>query len=160
MDSFSRKGASMISEKLEQDMKAAMKAGEKEKLACIRMMRAELKNARIAQGKDLSDADEQKILASYAKKRKESRETYEQAGRKDLADKEQSEYKIVMSYLPEQLGDDDLQAIVEAKIEETGAQGPADMGKVMKAVMAEVGGRAQGSAISAMVKKVLTGGGS
>ena len=147
----------MISDRLESDMKTAMKAGEKVKLNVIRMLRAELKNARIDRGEDLSESEEQKVLASYAKKRKEAMETYEQAGRQDLADKEQAEYDMVMAYLPEQMSESDLEKVVRAKVEETGAQSPRDMGKVMKAVMAEVGSSADGGAVSAMVKKVLAG---
>jgi uncharacterized protein YqeY len=157
-DSIEGKGEAMISDRLETDMKTAMKAGEKLKLSVIRMLRADLKNASISQGKDLSEAEEQKVLASYAKKRKESIDIYEKAGRQEMADKERAEYELVLAYLPQQISDDELAKIVKAKIEETAAKGPADMGKVMKAVMAQVGSSADGSAVSAMVKKTLLDG--
>lgn len=147
----------MISKTLENDMKIALKAGDKARLSVIRMLRAELKNAQIAHGAELSDEDEQKVVASYAKKRKEAREEYSKAGRQDLADKEQYEYELTKSYLPAQMDETELAAIVRAKIADTGAQGPADFGRVMKAVMAEVGSRAEGAAVSALVKKILTG---
>ena len=147
----------MISKTLENDMKAALKSGEKAKLSLIRMLRSELKNAEIAQGKALSEEDEQKVLASYAKKRKESREEYEKAGRKDLAEKEQHEYEMTMSYLPAQLEEAELAAIIKAKVAETGAKGPGDFGRVMKAVMAEVGSRADGATVSALLKRTLSG---
>ena len=104
-----------ISEKLTEDMKTAMKSGEKDKLTVIRMLRAELKNAQIAAGEELSDEQEQKTLQSYAKKRKDSREQALEAGRQEIADKEQAEYDIVMSYLPEQLDEAALTALIEAK---------------------------------------------
>jgi uncharacterized protein YqeY len=147
----------MISDKLNADMTAALKAGDKGKLSVIRMLRAELKNAQIAAGEALTEEQEQKVLASYAKKRKEAKEQALEVGRNDLADKEQFEYDTTMSYLPEQIDDTDLESIIKAKIEETGASGPRDMGKVMKAVMEAVGNRAEGSKVSALVKKALSG---
>ncbi len=147
----------MISEKLTTDMKGAMKSGDKPRLSVIRMLRAELKNAQIAALEELSEEEEQKIVASYAKKCKEAKEQAEQLGREDLAEKEAFEYSVAMSYMPAQLDEAQLLSIVKEKIEETGAQGPKDMGKVMKAVMAAVGGQADGSTVSGLVKKTLIG---
>ena len=147
----------MISNRLNDDMKTALKAGDKVKLGVIRMLRAELQNARIAEGDDLSEEQEQKVLASYAKKRKEAQEEYAKAGRDDLAKKEHDEFELTMSYLPAQLDEAELSAIVKAKIEETGASGPADFGRVMKAAMGEVGSRSDGATVSAVVKKILAG---
>jgi len=147
----------MISEKLTADMKAAMKSGDKPRLSVIRMLRAELKNAQIAAGEELSEEQEQKVVAAYAKKRKEAREQAEQMGREDLAEKEEFEYAITMSYLPAQLDEAELLSIIREKIEETGAQGPKDMGKVMKVVMAAAGNQADGSTVSGLVKKMLIG---
>ena len=147
----------MILEKLTTDMTAALKAGDKPRLSVIRMLRAELKNAQIAEGDTLSEAQEQKVLASYAKKRKEAKEQALELGRDDLAEKEEFEYNVTMSYLPEQLDDAELESIIKTKIEETGATGPREMGKVMKAVMEVVGNQAEGSKVSALVKKLLTG---
>jgi uncharacterized protein YqeY len=147
----------MISDKLQNDMKDAMKAGDKARLSVIRMLRSELKNAQIAKNDELTEEDEQKVLASYAKKRNEARQEYKKAGREDLADKEKYEYDVTKSYLPAQLSEEEVASIVKAKIAETGAAGPADFGKVMKAVMAEVGSRAEGATVSAAVKKQLSG---
>ena len=147
----------MISEKLIADMKDAMKSGDKPRLGVIRMLRAEFKNAQIAAGEELSEEQEQKIVASYAKKRKEAKEQAEQLGREDLAEKEKFEHSVAMSYMPAQLDEALLLSIVKEKIEETGAEGPKDMGKVMKAVMAAVGGQADGSTVSSLVKKTLIG---
>ncbi len=145
----------MISKKLVEDMKLAMKAGDRAKLGVIRMLRAELKNAEIAVGDGLSEDQEQKVLISYAKKRKEAAQQYADAGRQDLADKENSEREITMSYLPAQLDDAELESLIREKIEETGAVDGKDFGAVMKAVMQAVGGRAEGSTVSGLVKKVL-----
>lgn len=147
----------MISDKLASDMKTAMKSGDKVKLSVIRMLRSELKNAQIAAGDALTEEQEQKVIASYAKKRKEAKDQCIQMGRNDLAEKEEVEYTITMSYLPEQLDEVELVSLIEQKIEETGAQGPKDFGAVMKAVMQAAGNRAEGSVVSALVKKTLSG---
>ncbi|UCH82921.1 MAG: GatB/YqeY domain-containing protein [Candidatus Latescibacterota bacterium] len=147
----------MISEKLFEDMKAAMKSGDKPRLAAIRMLMAELKNARIAAGHELDEVEEQKVASAYAKKRKETVETYREAGRSDLAEKEQFEYDLVMAYLPPRMGEEELRSLIVAAINETGAEGMKDFGRVMKSVMASVGSQADGSEVSAMVKKLMTG---
>jgi uncharacterized protein YqeY len=117
---------------------------------------SELKNAQIAAGHELSEQEEQKVVSSYAKKRKETVDTYKEAGRSDLADKEAAEYELTVSYLPPQLGEDELIDLINAKIGETGAEGMKDFGRVMKAVMAEVGGKADGSYVSALVKNLMS----
>jgi uncharacterized protein YqeY len=144
----------MIIDRLKEDMKTAMKAGEKTRLGTIRMLMSELKNARIARGEDLTEAEEQKVLASYAKKRKESIEKYGEGGRQDLVDKEQEEYDITMSYLPEPMGEDELKKIIQKHIDATGG-GMQAFGQVMKAVMAEVSSQADGKVVSALVKQML-----
>jgi uncharacterized protein YqeY len=143
----------MIIEKLTEDMKAAMKSGDKLRLATIRMLMSELKNTKIAKGDDLTDADEQKVIASYAKKRKESIDTYRVGGRQDLADKEQAEFEITMSYLPEQMSDAELKAIVKKHID--AADGEPALGQIIKLVMAEVGSQADGRTISSMVREMI-----
>lgn len=144
----------MILSKLTEDMKTAMKAGDKAKLGTIRMLMSELKNARIDKGDDLSEAEEQKVLASYAKKRKEAMDGARDAGRNDLVAKEAAEYETTMTYLPAQLTPDELKTIVKKHIEATGG-GRQAFGQVMKAVMDEVGGQADGKAVSAVVKELL-----
>ena len=144
----------MIYEKLQDDMKKAMKEGARDRLGTIRMLMNELKNEKINTGEDLSESAEQKILVSYAKKRKEMIETYSENGRQDLADKETAEYETTMSYLPEQMGEDELKAAVKKHIALAGG-GKQAFGLVMKAVMAEVGSKADGRAVSAMVKQLL-----
>ena len=146
----------MISKKLAEDMKIAMKSGDRERLGVIRMLLSELKNAEIAARHELSQEEEERVVASYAKKRQESMDTYKQAGRADLFEKEQREHATTVSYLPPRLGDEELSKIIVEKIAETGAREMKDFGKLMKAVMAEVGSRADGSAVSAAVKKIMS----
>ena len=147
----------MISEKLTEDMKAAMKAGDKTRLSVVRMLLSELQNARIAAGDSLSEADEEKVVAGYAKKRKETMDKYIELDRKDAADKEELEYNITLSYLPPKLDEAELTRIIKAAVLETGAEGPKDFGRVMKSAMEQVGSRSDGAAVSALVKKVLGG---
>lgn len=145
----------MIIDKLNEDMKTALKSGEKDRLATIRMLISEIKNARIERGGDMTDEDEAKVIASYAKKRKEAIETARNNGREDLAEKEQAEYEVAMSYLPEQLDEAALRAIVERHISEAGGSGGQAFGQVMKGVMAEVAGKADGKVVSALVKEMM-----
>ena len=145
----------MIWERLDQDMKTALKGGDKVRLSVVRMLISELKNERIAQGADLDDSAQRKVLASYAKRRKEAIEAARAGGREDVATKEQVEYDIVMSYLPKQLSDDELRAIVKKNVDGSGASGPSAFGAVMKSVMAEVGGQADGKLVSALVRELL-----
>jgi uncharacterized protein YqeY len=144
----------MIIDRLTEDMKAAMKSGDKPRLGTIRMLISELKNARIEKGDDLSDVEEQKVLASYAKKRKEAAANARDGGRDDLVAKEETEYETTMSYLPAQLGEDELKEIIRKHIDAVGG-GPQAFGQVMKAVMAEVGGQADGKVVSALVKELI-----
>ncbi len=146
----------MLFEKLQSDMKAAMKAGEKQKLSVIRMLMSEIKNARIDKGEDLDEAAEVKIVTTYAKKRKEAMENAEKLGRDDLVAKEQAELDVTMSYLPAQLSDDDLKGIVQKHIAEVGGDDPKKaFGMIMKAVMADVGAQADGKRVSGIIKELL-----
>jgi hypothetical protein len=145
----------MIRDKLNEDMKAALKSGDKLKLSVVRMLLAELKNERIAQGRDLDESAERRVLSSYAKKRKEAMDAARSGGREEIAQREQAELDVTMSYLPRQLGDDELRAIVKKHIETAGATGAQAFGVVMKSVMAEVGGQADGKLVSALVREQL-----
>jgi uncharacterized protein YqeY len=145
----------MISKRLTEDMKTALKAGDKFRLSVIRMLRSELKNAEIEAGKTLEDAEEEKVLTSYARKRKEAMEQYFEGGREDLAEKERKEHDITVSYLPPRLDTEQLTAMVRKTVGDEGAGGMKDFGRIMKAVMQAVGGRADGSTVSDVVKKVL-----
>lgn len=149
--------ASAIEEKLKKDIVSAMKARDKQLLAVLRMLQSELKNASIEQKRELHEEEVIRILQSYAKKREDGAVEMRKAGREELARKEETELEIVKSYLPEQMGDEELDGVVEKVVGEKGASGPRDMGPVIKAVLAEVGGRADGSRVSAAVKRKLVG---
>lgn len=145
----------MIKEKLNEDMKVAMKAGDKLRLSVIRMLMSELKNERIAKGADLDETAERKVLTSYAKKRKEAMDAARAGGREEIAQREQAELDITVSYLPKQLSDDELRTVVKKHVEASEASGPQAFGTVMKSVMAEVGGQADGKLISSLVRELL-----
>ena len=143
-------------EKLQNEMKTALKSGDKERLSVIRMLISEIKKAQIDAKKELTDDEIINILQKYAKQRKESIKQYKEAGREDLAQKEELELKIVSEFLPEALSEEEIEKIVEETIKETGASSMKDMGKVMKAAMEKVKGRADGSVVSKIVKEKLS----
>lgn len=149
----------MISDKLREDMKTALKAGDKERLSVIRMLLSEIKTARTRIGTEgeWTERDEERVVSGYAKKRKESLEKATELGRQDLADKEKFEYDVTVSYLPEAMDDAELLALVQSKIKETGATSNKDFGRVMKAVMEVVGSRAEGAVVSAVIREKLSG---
>jgi uncharacterized protein YqeY len=148
--------AAELFNKLQEEMKAAMKSGDKDKLSTIRMLISEIKKVQIDSKKELTDEEIISILQKYIKQRKEAYTQYEQAGRKDLAEKELKEIEIVQQFLPPPLSEEELIKIVEDTILEVGASSLKDMGKVVKAVMDKVKGRAEGSLISKIVKEKLS----
>jgi len=148
--------AAELFNKLQEEMKAAMKSGDKDKLSTIRMLISEIKKVQIDSKKELTDEEIISILQKYIKQRKEAYTQYEQAGRKDLAEKELKEIEIVQQFLPPPLSEEELIKIVEDTIKEVGASSIKDMGKVVKAVMDKVKGRAEGSLISKIVKEKLS----
>jgi len=144
-----------LQERLTEDMKAAMKAGEKETLGVIRRAIAAMKNARIDKKADLDEQDEIRVVRSMAKQHKESIEQFRAAGREDLATKEEAELAILAVYLPPEMDEAQLDAIIDEVISETGASTMKDMGTVIKAVMARTAGQAEGGVVSAKVKERL-----
>ncbi|RZA00935.1 MAG: GatB/YqeY domain-containing protein [Proteobacteria bacterium] len=145
-----------IKERLKTDMIAAMKSKEKEKLDTIRMIQASIKRQEVDTRVDLDDAAITAILTSQVKQRKDSIDQFRKGGREELAQKEESELKIVQSYLPAQLSEAELTDMVMAAIKETGATGMKDMSGVIKAVMAKAGAAAEGGVVSGIVKKKLS----
>lgn len=142
---------------LREDMTAALRARDKVRTNTLRSAMAAVTNAEVAgkEAKQLTDEEVQQVIAKEAKKRRESAEAYDGAGRPELADTERAELAILEEYLPTQLGDDELSALVAEAIRETGAQGMAGMGQVMKAVQPQVAGRADGGRVAAAVKQAL-----
>jgi uncharacterized protein len=142
-----------VLERIQQDASAALKAGDKERTGALRMLASELQKA----AKDARDAevDEVAVLQRERKRRLESAEAYREAGRVDLAGREEREAEVIDRYLPEQIADDELRRIVEDTVAQFGATSQKDMGKVMSAVMPRVKGRADGKRVSAVVREVL-----
>ena len=134
------------------DMTTAMKAGEKDRVGALRLVLSELQKAQ----KD-GNGDDLAVLRRERKRRLEAAEQFRGGGRPELAEQEEAEAKIIEGYLPAELDDSELDAMVAAAIAETGASGPKDMGQVMKAVMARAGGRADGKRASARVREALQG---
>lgn len=144
-------------EQLQADLTAAMKARDTETTATLRMVMAAVKNARVAPGHsgEVDDQEALDLLNKEAKKRSEAIEAYGAAGRQELADKEQRELEILRRYLPEPLTEDEVRAIVDEAIAQTGASQPSDMGKVMGVVVPRTKGRADGRLVSGIVKDRL-----
>jgi len=141
---------------LTEDMKTAMKSGDKDRLNTIRLLRGQIKDTAISQQKELDEEEEIAVLTNAAKKRRESILAFKNAGRDELVAKESKELEIIQSYLPEQLNPDEIEKIVNTAIQEAGAQTIKDLGKVMPLVMAKVKGRADGRAVSQLVKNKLS----
>jgi uncharacterized protein len=140
-----------VADQVRADVKEAMKAGERERVGALRLVLSELQKAE-KEGGD----DEVAVLRRERKRRLDAAEQFRNGGRAELADKEESEAELIGGYLPAELSDADLEQIVTEQIEKTGAASPADMGKVMGAVMPAVGGRADGKRVSALVKEKLS----
>jgi uncharacterized protein YqeY len=136
---------------VKQDVASALRAGEKERVGALRLVLSELQKA----AKEGSD-DELAVLRRERKRRLESATVFRDAGRAELAAGEEAEARIIETYLPAELPDDDLRAIVAAAVAETGARSPKDMGQVMKAAMGVVDGRADGKRVSALVREALS----
>lgn len=137
------------------DMKAAMKARDKDRLQTIRMLISGVKNTMIDKP-EISEADEIDYLSTEAKKRRQSIEAYEQADREDLAEIERQELAVIEHYLPKQLSDDEVREIVRAAVAETGASGPSDLGRVMGKVMPQIKGRYDGAKVRPLVQDLLS----
>jgi len=143
-------------ERLNNDMKQAMKNKEKDKLSVIRMIKASLQNEAIKQGRELSEDDELTVLSREAKQRKDSLHEFEKAGREDLVEKLRAELAIVDLYLPKQLSEAELEEIVTETISAVGATSKADLGKVMAAIMPKVKGKIDGSLVNKFVQQHLS----
>ena len=139
-----------IAERIRADVTTAMKAGERERVAALRLILSELQKAEKEGG-----ADELAVLRRERKRRREAEETFREAGRDELATKEASEAELIEGYLPQELDDAALEALVKAGVEATGASSPRDMGRVIKHVMEAAGGRADGKRVSTKVKEAL-----
>jgi uncharacterized protein YqeY len=145
-----------LSSRLQEDLTTAIRSRDELRRDTLRMAISAAYNAQKAAGRELTDEELIAILKREVKTRRESIEAYAAAGRHDAAEREQAELEIVSEYLPEQMGEDEIAALVRAAIDETGATSPREMGKVMAAVMPRTSGRADGKVVSAAVARELT----
>ncbi|MFT3720045.1 GatB/YqeY domain-containing protein [Pseudorhodoferax sp.] len=149
---------SPLKDRISQDMKEAMRAKETERLATIRLLLAALKQKEVDERIALDDAAVVAIVDKLIKQRKDSIAAFQQAGRQDLADKEAAEMQVLQAYLPARMDAEAVLAAVRALVEQLGAKGPGDMGRVMAAAKAQFAGKAEMGQVSAAVKQALAGG--
>jgi len=146
-----------LGQRLADDQKNAMKSGDKLRLSVIRMVRAKIKNAEIEKRDALDDGEVLKVIARDVKQHKESITAFKDGNRPELAEKEEAELAMLMEYMPQQMSRDEVVAIVKQVIEEAGASGPQDKGKVMGVIMAQVSGKADGKEVNQIVMDLLAG---
>jgi uncharacterized protein len=144
-----------LKERITEDMKAAMRARDSERLGTIRLLTAAMKQKEVDERVELDDAAVIGIVDKMLKQRKDSIEAFEKAGRQDLADKEKAEVTVLQAYLPARLSADEIAAEVKEIVAQLGAKGPGDMGKVMGAAKAKLAGKADMGQVSAAVKAAL-----
>lgn len=144
-----------IKDQLKEDMKAAMKAGEKSKLAVIRMVSAAIKQIEVDERKELNDAETLAVIDKMVKQRRESIKQFREGNREDLAAVEEAEIEVLKNWLPEPLTDDEIAGLIAAAIQQIGAEGMKDMGKVMGVLKPQLQGRADMGAVSGKIKAQL-----
>ncbi len=147
--------SSSLKKRISEDMKTALKAGDKDRLRVVRLLLADIKRAEIDGRRELDDASALSVMEKAVKQRRDSIEQFTSGGRQDLADAERAELTIIESYMPEPLSDAELDTLISKAIADTGATGIRDMGRVMAAIKAEAAGRADMSAVGARVKSRL-----
>jgi len=148
--------ASEILDRILADIKSAMKSKDKDRLSALRFLHSEIKNVSINERRDPTDEDATNVVAKMIKQRQESIEQFKEGGRDDLVASEELQLEIYRTYQPEQLGEDEIEKLVDQAIADTGASGKADMGKVMKALMPQVKGKADGKLVSSIVNAKLS----
>ena len=145
-----------LKSRIQEDVKTAMRAHQREQLATLRLVTAAIKQKEVDERIELNDEQVLAVLDKMVKQRRESLEQYEKAGRDDLAENERFELDLIQTYLPEPLGEDELAALIQSAISEVGASSIRDMGSVMNALRSQVQGRADMKAVSQAVKTQLT----
>ena len=140
---------------IQSDMYAAMKSGDKHKTGTLRVALSKLKDKKIEKREDLSDVEALKIIQNLVKQRKEAANIYKENGRNDLMENENAELEILNAYLPQMMSEDDLRVLVKKVVEETGASGLSDIGKVMPEVMKQSAGKADGKMAQSIVRELL-----
>jgi uncharacterized protein YqeY len=142
-------------QRVDGDLKASLKGGEALKVSVLRLLKAAVKNRQIDSGKELSDEEILSVIASLAKQRRESIEQFSRGGREDLAEKERQELTILRSYMPAQLAPEEIEQMILQAIEEAGAKGEADLGKVMRILAPRTRGLADGKWVNSRVRELL-----
>jgi uncharacterized protein YqeY len=146
-----------LKERVSEDLKKAMKSGEKLKVSTLRLLLSEIKNAEIAKRGELDEGEALAVAAREARKRRESIEEFARGGRQDLVDKESAELEILTAFLPEQMPEDELRGLIARAIDEARAESPKDLGKVMSVLMPRVKGKADGKVVNRLVRESLGG---
>jgi len=142
--------------KIDEELKSALKAGDKLKATVLRGLKSDIKYRQIDLGRDMTDGDILATLQSAAKRRRDSIEQFKKGGRDDLVDKESRELELIEGYLPEQLSEDKIREHIQASLEATGASSPEQMGAVMKDLMPRLKGQADGKLVSQLVRQMLS----
>lgn len=145
-----------LKSRINEDLKSAMKAREALRLSTLRLTSSAITYAEKDKRRELNEEELVEVVSHEVKKRREAVAEYSKAGRIDLADKEQAEAEILLTYLPEQLTEEEIKTLVQTVIAETGAEGPGDMGRVMGAVIKETKGRADGKKVNELVRAMLS----
>jgi uncharacterized protein YqeY len=143
-------------DKIAHDLKQAMKAKDDFRLSCLRMAKTALKNEQVSRGHELNDEEAQAVLMTMVRKGQDAAREFRAGNRESLALKEEREVEILYEYLPKQLGPDEIERLLKEVIDEVAAQGPKDLGKVMKAVMPRIAGKAQGKEVNEIARRLLT----
>ena len=145
-----------VADRLSAEIRTAMKSGDRTRLDTMRLLAAAVKNREVEVGHDLSEEEFLEVVTREAKRRREAIEAYEKGDRPELAEKERAEAAILEAYLPEQLSEEEVGALIEEAIEATGADAPGEVGKVMAWIMARHKGRVDGSRVNALARERLS----
>jgi uncharacterized protein YqeY len=145
-----------IEEKITNDLKAAMKAKDELRLSCLRLLKTSIKHKQVEKGEELKDEDIEAIISTAIRKGKEAAQEFNKGNREDLAAKEEAEIKILYDYMPKQLDSVEIEKIIKEIITELSIDSPTDLGKVMKAAMVRLSGKAQGKEVNEIARRLLS----
>ncbi|RLB43761.1 MAG: GatB/YqeY domain-containing protein [Deltaproteobacteria bacterium] len=144
-----------LADQITQDFKEALRAKDELRLSCLRMLKTAIKNKQVEKGRELKDEEIQSVISSLVRKGREAAAEFLKGGRQDLAEKEEKEVEVFSRYLPEQLSEEEIESVLREIILEVNASSPKDMGRVMKAAMSKVAGKADGKVVSGIAKRLL-----